>query len=409
MKPLAISLVLVFSTLLVHAGETVLYSFKGSPDGYAPVGGLISDQSGNLFGVTMQGGANGLGTVFDLSPNGSGGWNETVLYNFTGGTDGQYPFAGLTMDSQGNLYGTTFGGTSNCAPKCGSVFELSPSANGWTIKALHTFIGGKDGGIVAGGVVMDFAGHLYGTTASFGPKGYGTTFRLTKSGSNWTLTTLHAFDIGVDGGVPKGLLVVDPDGAIYGTTEFGGTLIRNQAFGVFYKLSLNTKGKWIEKVLYSFKGAGDGGNPTYGLVADQRGNLYGVSTNFPPGRGNVFEFSPKPPNSWTKKTIYQFPAWHLRDPDGPNGPVVIDQSGHVYGVTADGGTADFGAVYELAPQNGTHWPETTLYNFKGGTDGRQPEGQLLRDGSGNLYGVTGEGGGTGCGGEGCGTVFEITP
>src|SRR3984957_2499000 len=103
MKPLAISLVLVFSTLLVRAGETVLYSFKGNPDGYGPLGGLISDQSGNLFGVTMQGGANGLGTVFELSPNGTGGWNETVLHNFTGGTDGNNTFTSLIIEISGNL------------------------------------------------------------------------------------------------------------------------------------------------------------------------------------------------------------------------------------------------------------------------------------------------------------------
>ena len=406
MKPLAISLVLVFSTLLVHAGETILYSFKGSPDGFGPSGGLISDQSGNLFGVTSQGGANGLGTVFELSPNGTGGWNETVLYNFTGGADGQYPGAALIWDSHGNLYGTTGGGGYGCAPKCGSAFELSPGSNGWTITVLHTFTGGRDGGTVAGGVVMDSAGNLYGTTAAFGPKGSGTVFRLSNSGGAWTLTTLHAFELGVNGADPEGLLVLGSDGAIYGTTAYGGTPIRNQAYGVFYKLSLNTKEKWIEKVLYSFKGAGDGGNPNFGLVADQQGNLYGVSTNFPTGRGNVFEFSPRPPNHWTKKTIYQFPVFHLDGPDGPDGPVVIDQSGSVCGVTA----MRDGAVYKLARRQGTHWPETTLYTFEGGADGELPSGQLLRDGGGNLYGVTAEGGGTGCiSGKGCGTVFEITP
>lgn len=133
MKPLVILLVLVFSSLLAHAGETVFYTFKGKPDGYAPVGGLISDQKGNLFGVTTQGGIHGLGTVFELSPNGANGWNETVVYSFTGGADDQYPGAGLIMDSEVNPYGTTFGGTSTCAPKCGSVFEVSPGANGWTI------------------------------------------------------------------------------------------------------------------------------------------------------------------------------------------------------------------------------------------------------------------------------------
>jgi uncharacterized repeat protein (TIGR03803 family) len=409
MKPLAISLVLVFSSLLAHAGETVLYEFKGSPDGYAPVGGLISDQKGNLFGVTSQGGAHALGTVFELSPNGAGGWNETVLYSFTGGADGQYPGAALIWDGQGNLYGTTFGGGYGCAPKCGSVFELSPGANGWTLTALHTFTGGKDGGTVGGGVVMDSAGNLYGTTAGFGPKGSGTVFRLSNSGSAWTLTTLHGFELGTEGEDPGGSLVLASDGAIYGTTEYGGTPIGNEAYGVFYKLSLNAKRKWIEKVLYSFKGAGDGGNPPFGLVADEQGNLYGISPGLPRLRGCVFQFALQSTNNWKKKNVYAFPFPKYGDPDIPNGPVSFDQSGNAYGVTYGGGSAGVGAVYKLARQQGTPWPETTLYTFARGSDGERPEGQLLRDGSGNLFGVTQEGGGTGCGGNGCGTVFEITP
>jgi uncharacterized repeat protein (TIGR03803 family) len=404
-KGLAIALVLLSSTL-DYAGETILYTFRGGSDGYAPVGGLVADQNGNLYGATSQGGAHALGTVFELSPNGVGAWSETVLYSFKGGTDGQYPAAGLIRDSQGNLYGTTVGGGYGCAPECGSVFELSPGTNGWMITALHTFRGGRDGGTVAGGVVMDSAGNLYGTTASFGPKGSGTTFRLSKSGNTWTLTTLHAFASGVDGADPEGLLFLGSDGAIYGTTVYGGTPIHDHAYGVFYKLFQNAEGKWIEKVVHSFKGGGDGGNPPFGLVADQQGNLYGVSPEYPPGRGNVFEFSLDAQDKWVKKTIYQFPAFHLGDPDAPNGPVIIDQSGNVYGVTA----VREGAVYELAPQQGTHWLETTLYTFEGGADGELPGGQLLDDGGGNLYGVTGEGGGTGCvGGRGCGTVFEITP
>jgi uncharacterized repeat protein (TIGR03803 family) len=409
MKPLAISLVLVFGSLAAHAGETVLYSFKGSPDGYAPVGGLISDQKGNLFGVTSQGGAHALGTVFELSPNGAGGWNETVLYSFTGGADGQYPGAGLIWDGQGNLYGTTVGGGYGCAPKCGSVFELSLGTSGWTINALHTFRNPKDGETVLGGVVMGATGSLYGTTARLGPKGAGTVFRLDNSGDAWTLTTLFGFEIGVDGEDPEGLLVLGSDGAIYGTTAYGGTLIGNQAYGVFYKLSQNTKGKWIEKVLYSFKGAGDGGNPPFGLVADEQGNLYGVSPDLPSQRGCAFQFSPQSTNKWKKKNVYAFPFPKYGDPDIPNGLVSFDQSGNAYGVTYGGGSAGVGTVYSLAEQQGTPWPETTLYMFARGSDGERPEGQLLRDGKGNLFGVTQEGGGTGCGGNGCGSVFEITP
>src|ERR1039458_9233501 len=179
MKHLAISLVLLLGTL-AYAGEQVLYSFQGGSDGYLPVGGLVSDQSGNLYGVTQYGGTGtcvngsvaGCGTVFELSPDGKGGWTETVIYSFTGGPDGQYPLWGLVLDSQSNLYGTTSGATgANCTPRCGSAFELSPDANGWTISVLHAFRGKEDGGSLQGGVVFDSAGHLFGTTNDWGPKG----------------------------------------------------------------------------------------------------------------------------------------------------------------------------------------------------------------------------------------------
>ncbi len=410
MKRLAISLLFLFSTL-AFAGETVIYSFKGGSDGGGPVGGLISDRSGNLYGVTGYGGSGsctngvltGCGTVFELSPNRQGGRTETVIYSFTGGADGQSPLAGLILDALGNLYGTTNG--SGVSPRYGSAFELSPSTSRWTITVLHAFRGGKDGGYVQGGLVMDSAGRLYGTTAGFGPKGHGTTFQLSNGGNGWQLKNLHAFGGGSDGDEPMGLLVLAADGAIYGTTKFGGA----GGGGVFYGLSLNAKGIWVERVLHSFEGGQDGGNPVYGLTADQRGKLYGVSPNKPEW-GDVFRFSPSLKGTWTKATLYTFRPPRSNGPEDPSGPVTIDSSGNVYGVTSLGGPFPgvAGTVYELTPLQSGKWLETLVHYFVEPPDGTEPNGGLMFDGDGNLYGVTGSGG-TGCGNGGCGTVFEITP
>jgi hypothetical protein len=413
MKRFALSLLLLFGTL-AFAGESVLYSFQGGSDGYLPVGGLVSDQNGNLYGVTEYGGTGscldgtvaGCGIVFELSPDGKGGWTETVIYTFTGGADGQYPLYGLILDNQGNLYGTTEGLPSlRCSPTCGSVFELSPGASGWSINVLHAFRGKQDGGILQGGVLMDSAGHLYGTTSVFGPKGNGTTFELSNSGRGWTLKTLHAFGESPDGKQPGGLLVLSPNGTIYGTTQDGGTT----NLGVFYSLSLNKSRNWTERVLYSFQGGKDGSDPI-GLTADLKGNLYGVSPD-EPFWGDVFQFSRNLKGNWVKKTLYTFRPPHQNGPEDPNGPVSIDQSGNIYGTTSHGGPfpGEAGTVYELTPpKSGYQWSEALIFVFpSNGTYGDTPTGQLLLDGKGNIYGVT-ELGGNGCSG-GCGTVFEMTP
>jgi hypothetical protein len=187
-----------------------------------------------------------------------------------------------------------------------------------------------------------------------GPRGHGTTFRLSNAGNGWELKNLHAFAGGSDGGEPAGLLVLAADGTIYGTTEFGGT-----GAGVFYSLSLNAKGTWVERVMHSFKGGQDGGNPVSGLTADQKGNLYGVSPKEPEW-GDVFRFSLGSKGTWTKETLYTFRPPRSNGPEDPSGPVTIDSLGNVYGVALRGGPfpGGPGTVYELMP--GQPWKELLL-------------------------------------------------
>jgi uncharacterized repeat protein (TIGR03803 family) len=405
MKRLALSLFLLFTTL-AYAGETVLYTFKGGTDGYRPNGPLVSDAAGNLYGTTFYGGNEkcsiGCGTVFELSPDGHGGWTETVLYRFTGGADGQNPNGGLILDSQGNLYGTTLGSGASCAPKCGSAFELSLGAKGWVITVLHAFRGGKDGGNVLGGLTADSAGNLYGTTRTFGPKGAGTTFQLSRLGDGWTLKTLHAFALDPNGASPEGSLVVDPAGTtIYGAAGFGGP----SGYGVAFGLTLNAKKQWTEQVLFPFPGGNRGANPTFGLSSDSSGNLYGIATKTTIGLELVYQLS-KSQGKWTEKTIFSFRYPATGQPDGAEGNVFVDQGGNLLGL-GDGGSARDGTIYELSQSQGK-WTETLLYSFVGLSGGVLPLGPPIMDQSGNLYGVTTEGG-SGCSGNGgCGVVFEFT-
>jgi uncharacterized repeat protein (TIGR03803 family) len=202
--------------------ETVLYIFTGGADGDEPTGALLRDSAGNLYGMTVQGGAANSGTVFKLDPSG----NETVLYSFTGGVDGGLPLGGLTRDSAGNLYGAAqAGGTS--AAGAGVVFKLDTSGNE---TALYSFTGGDDGAF-PGWVtpVRDSAGNLYGTTTSGGTAGQGVVFKVDPSGNE---TVLHSFTGGSDGGDPLAGLTVGPGGKLYGTTFFGGSMNAGAVFEV---------------------------------------------------------------------------------------------------------------------------------------------------------------------------------
>lgn len=242
--------------------ERVLHNFGNGVDGASPWAGLIIDATGNLYGTTHDGGTYGVGTVFELTPTGGGGWTEKVLHSFNF-TDGGGPYGGLVMDAAGNLYGTTYAGGSG---GWGTVFELTPTGGGgWTEKVLFSF--GDIGGGPYAGLIFDSAGNLYGTTIGGGTYGYGRVFELTPTGGGgWTEKVLHSFGIinATDGAGPYAGLIFDSAGNLYGTT-YSGPVINGAYVGTVFELQ-PTGGGWRETVLYSFSNGTDGSSPYGGLV-----------------------------------------------------------------------------------------------------------------------------------------------
>jgi uncharacterized repeat protein (TIGR03803 family) len=240
---------------LDNGTETVLYSFTGGADGANPYASLLPDSAGNVYGTTASGGASGYGVVFKVSKTGT----ETVLYSFTGGTDGATPYGRLIRDSAGNFYGTTYDGG---AYGYGVVFKLYKKEE----TVLYSFSGGADGANPYAGLVRDSSGNLYGTTSHAGASDSGVVFELDTAG---TETVLYTFTGGTDGAFPYAGLVRDSSGNLYGTTYGGGA----SSSGVVFEV--NTSGG--ETVLHSFTGLTDGGSPLAGLIEDKSGNLYGTA------------------------------------------------------------------------------------------------------------------------------------
>jgi uncharacterized repeat protein (TIGR03803 family) len=321
---------------------------------------VIRDASGNLYGTTVYGGSGtqcdtGCGVVFKVDRSGK----ETVLYSFSGGTDGSEPYGGVIEDASGNLYGTTFEGG---AHKKGTVFKLDTNGKE---TVLHSFKGGrKDGSYPMAGLIQDTSGNLYGTTAyggsgtpcgGEGGGGGGTVFKLTSTGEE---TVLHGFGGKKDGSCPAAGVIQDAQGNLYGTTSSGYYYV-----GTVFRLTPSKKGSWKETVLYGFTGGSDGSEPYGGVVRDTQGNLYGTTL-----RGGT-------------------------------------------GVCETGGqNVGCGTVFEVD----TGGSETVLYNFTGGSDGAWPSAGLLQGGNESFYGTTLNGGDlSDCqsGGPpyGCGVVFELAP
>lgn len=378
--------------------ETILHTFLATSDGANPLGALVADARGNLFGTTQYGGTT-YGLVFELIPDKNGTWSEQVLYTFAGSpNDGTYPSSALIFDGQGNLYGTTqLGGTWGA----GTVFELSPGAGGaWTEKILYSFrpqiFGGTDGlNLYADGLALDGAGNLYGTTNSGGSSCYcGTVFELSPGANGtWTEKVLYEFSGGNDGGAPFGTtLVLDATGNLYGVTNWGGT----HDYGVVYELVRGTAGSWKEKVLYSFPGGNGGASPLGKLVFDSAGNLYGT-TDY-----TAYKLSPTSSGPWTIKTLHNFAG----GTDGANvqSGMVFDKAGNLYGTTYRGGK-HYGTVFKLTLRANGTWAETILHRFlPTGGDGFNPQlAELIVDANGNLYGTVTSGAGN------YGIAFEISP
>jgi uncharacterized repeat protein (TIGR03803 family) len=261
--------------------DTTIHQFGNGNDGLQPLGSVAFDTAGNLYGTTYLGGTAGFGTVFEATRSGQS-WTESVIYSFAGGADGANPVAGLTLDSAGNLYGTTYaGGTDGW----GTLFELSHSGSGWTKTILYNFQNGNDGRAPAGGVVFDQAGNLYGGAVFGGTNGGGTVYELSHSGGSWTLTTLYSFS-GVAG--PYNNLTIDASGNIYGTTYRDGANLSGSVF----KLT-RSGGSWTFSDLYDFIDGNDGGFPTSSVAVDASGDVYGTtSSGGTSGNGVIFEITP---------------------------------------------------------------------------------------------------------------------
>jgi uncharacterized repeat protein (TIGR03803 family) len=450
---LAIFAVFPFAALTRAAGqtETVLYNFPSPPSGTLggtePSSGLIFDAHGNLYGTTEAGGTYGPGTVFKLAPAAGGVWVETAVHSFQPLPSGFDPVGGLVSDAAHNLYGVTLRGGDGAAcggDGCGTVFELTPNANGgWGGKFIHRFTdAGLDGAYPNGGLVLDAVGNLYGTTSQGGKgmcieevggpvQGCGTVFKLSPTSSGgWTQSIVHTFQgtvlgsPGPDGQAPVSGLIFDAEGNLYGTTPVGG----EYGYGAVLELLPKVGGGWSEKLLHSFnESATDGYGPSASLVFDTAGYLYGTApyggtglcTDYTGtdviGCGIVFELSPKVGGSWTEKIIYSF---QFNGADGwfPTSSLIVDRAGNLYGTTQFGGAGfcgyegiDFGCgtVFELSRKGSSGWIETVLHGFQPvAADGQNPNSGLALDAQGNLYGTTIVSGDNSSGG---GTVFEIMP
>ena len=341
----------VFKLSLVNGvwTETVLHSFSGGSDGQDPHGGVTFDSAGNLYGTTVAGGTGGIctgdgcGTVFKLTPVGDS-WSESIIYNFLGGDDGFGPGSGLVFNSAGHLFSTTPDGGKFSA---GTIFELKPTNTGWKKRVIHHFTGGKDGSTGSlGRLVFDAAGNFYGIAELGGAFGSGTVYKMSPTPlGGWKLTTLYAFKGMPDAAFPYGGVILDSAGNLYGTTYFGGTF----GMGTVYQLSESPFGTWQESVLYSFQGGTDGSLPTSTLVFSPSGRLYGTTTTG--GRtscdcGTLFKLTPVGV-SWKEAVIHRFGG--AVDGQSPNYELTLDSAGNLYGTTPVGGVNRLGTVFVITP------------------------------------------------------------
>jgi len=277
---------------------TVHYQFLSYTDGFMPVNNIAFDPAGHIYGTTYYGGTGnclgfGCGTVFQLTQTGPP-WTKTTLYNFTGESDGAFPTSGVVIDRFGVVYGTALG---NGVENYGTIYELTPSGSGYTQSILYTFHNGSDGGGPYGGLVMDADGNLYGTTSTGGSGGGGTVFELSPSGGGWTFSVISSLAGPINGG-SQGSLTFDSAGNLYGTTYVDGA----HDCGSVFKLT-HSGGQWTYGDLYDFTCGNDGGLPEAGVTLDASGNIYGTAEAYGPndtcdfggptgGCGVVWEITP---------------------------------------------------------------------------------------------------------------------
>jgi hypothetical protein len=401
--------------------ESVIYSFTdGNADGAVPANGLTF-QNGSIFGVTNEGGGfNEDGILFQLSPDGNGGWNEQAIHVFEGGNGGATP-SPVIFDARGNLYGeaTNFGEYG-----CGLVFEFSPKGSGWGgMKTLYSFTCGSDGGAPEGGLTFDAAGNLYGTTGKGGNAnlcqsdpwnaGCGVIFKLTPgANATWTESVLYTFTGQGDGYAPEGALSLDAAGNLYGATEYYGYNNSDGGLGLIFELSPQPEGEWKYSVLRRFPG-GPGGQLPFSNLVLSNGYIYGatwqgglMSACNGLGCGVAYELS---------LATKQFNILHAFTgaADGGNlfSPLTL-RNGKLFGTTQIGGDLNLcqgtggsqgdgcGVVYEISLAG--EFRVAYTFENSNSNDGDGPDGRMASDTSGNLYGETRIGGTAGLG-----AIFEI--
>ena len=404
----ALTLGVALSAFAQSRTLTVLHTFTGGVDGANPQAELIRDSAGNLYGTTRNGGSAtlcggfGCGTAFKIDSSG----NETVLYRFTGGADGSVPVGGLIRDGAGNLYGTTIsGGTSGN----GVVYKLDKQGNE---TVLYSFAGLNDGSGPFGSLVRDTAGNLYGTTVSGGipncvqgvGQQCGTVFKVDTQGHE---TLLYSFAGTTDGSMPFSGLALDGAGNLYGTAWNGGHEDSNSAcdvFGCGTVFKIDASGTF--SVLYTFLGGKDGDEPEAPVILDAAGNLYGTTYRDIDSTGcscgSIFKVN----GAGKEIVLYHF-VGGTKAASPQTAKLLRGVGGVIWGTTSGGtGASGHGVVYRVDPGG----KETDLYSFTGGADGASPVSGVIRDPAGNFYGMTYNGGDLTCklgGGVGCGTVYKI--
>ncbi|HMN74329.1 MAG TPA: hypothetical protein PKA55_20895 [Rhodoblastus sp.] len=386
------------------AQESVIFTFFGAR-GAAPVGPLAVGDDGSLYGTTLGGGANGTtGTVFRLTPPvpPATNWKETVLYSFAAPKDGYNPPGGVIFGPDGALYGTTwFGGSYDS----GTIFKLSPPPEGqtaWKETVLHSFQARSAGTIFFASIIFGPDDAIYGTTSNGGASDGGTVFKLappTAPATNWNFTTLHAFRGSPDGVYPTGGIIFGPDGALYGTTQRGGS---GNGQGMVFKLTPpQTPGaNWLINDLYSFSYTGPAGDPCAApgaLALSPGGAIYGRIG----GGCSVFRLNP-PLSPGAKYTITKFAP---NFGNGANDPILFDRHGAIYITIGQQGRTGCGEVLKVLPP--VNQPNVfTIYSFAGGpNDGCGPRGGIVFGKDGALYGTTYYGGAKN--GLGSGVAYRI--
>ena len=321
-----------------------IYNFVATT-GTGPRSGIVFDKSGNIYGTTYYNGANGYGTIYELTPPTAEkqAWTETTIYNFDATTGN--PVSGVVLDKSGNIYGTTSG--TNGVP--GIVFELTPPTAGkqaWTETTLFSF-NGTNGQTPDGGVVFDSSGNLYGTTYIGGSHNNGIVYKLAPPAAGkkvWTETVLLNFD-GTNGQNPYGGVVFDSSGKLYGTTYYGGS----GNFGVIYQLTPPAAGKkaWTNTTIFNFKDTPEE-YPYSGVVIASSGQLYGTISAGSGGNGSFYLLTPPAAGKkmWTKTVPVVFNGMNGST---PLGGIVFDKAGNLYGTTSGGGSVGYGTVFMYSP------------------------------------------------------------